>query len=161
MHRLIFVAALSIVSVAGAAVCYSGADAYPSPKHSMADRQSEQKILEAVFKYQIRGCGKDFHSKIYFLSYKAKDPPDEVVARFADYGGLVRKRSQMRGYRDIETGEQGILLSITRIGRRGSTLAQVSGSCAAGSLEANDYTYRVRRTKRGWRVTRQRLVGVS
>jgi hypothetical protein len=127
----------------------------------MADRHSEQKILEAVFKYQIRGCGKDFHSKIYFLSYKRQDPPDEVVARFANYGMLVRKRSQMRGYRDIQTGEQGILLSITRIDQRGSVRAQVSGSCAAGSLEANYYAYRVSRTKRGWRATHQRLVGVS
>jgi len=127
----------------------------------MADRHSESKILEAVFKYQIRRCGKDFQSKTYFLSYKAQDPPGEVVARFADDGVLVRKRSQMRGDRDIETGQQGILLSIIRIDQRKGIRAEVFGSCGAGSLANNYYIYRLRRTKLGWRVTHQHLVGVS
>jgi hypothetical protein len=161
MHKLISIATLSIVSIAVAAVGNSVQNNSRSPRQPMTGSHIEQKILETVFKYQIRSCRKDFPSKIYFLSYRKQDPTDKVVAKFADSAVVVRKRSQMRGYRDIETGEEGILLAITRIDQRESTRAQVFGSCGAGSLAINYYTYRVRRMKRGWRVTHQRLVGVS
>jgi len=161
MHKLISIATLSIVSIAVPALGYSVQNNSRSPRRPMVGSHIEQKILETVFKYQIRRCGRNFHSKTYFLSYKAQDPPDDLVAGFVDHGMLVRKRSQMRGYRDIETGKQGIMLSIIRIEHLNGNRTQVFGSCGEGSLAANYYTYRVRRTKRGWRVTHQRLVGVS
>ena len=127
----------------------------------LADQPSDRDILETVFRYQIDHCYKTHSSKIYFLSYKEQDPPDDVLTRLSGYGDHVRKRSQMRGFRDTETGESGILLAISKIERDGNTTIRAFGSCGTAMLDANSYVYKLRRKNGLWRVTQNRLIGVS
>lgn len=118
-------------------------------------------ISESAYRYQIARCYKDRSPETYLLSYEGHDPDDAFMARFASYGSRVMKRSQMRHFKNLETGKWPIVLSLTDIDLRSSRVAYVRATCIGGLLDAYAYRYRVEFRWGRWIVMRRKLVGIS
>jgi hypothetical protein len=67
----------------------------------------------------------------------------------------------MSGFRDKQTGERGILLSVGEFEWLSSREATVTGTCGAAMLDAYSYAYRVTRRKGKWVVVRSKLTGIA
>jgi hypothetical protein len=131
--------------------------ALPNLRTGMA----ENEILEAVFRHQIEHCYEARSPKLYFLSYKGQDLTDEFMEGFKNHEPRIRKRSQQIGFKDKETGERGILLSVANINHRSKSKAGVRATCGVASMDAYSYFYQVMLRKGKWRVKSSKLIGVS
>jgi hypothetical protein len=119
-------------------------------------------ISESVYRYQIAQCYKDRSPpETYLLSYEGHDPDDTLMARFASYGSRVMKRSQMRHFKNIETGKWPIILSVTEVDLRSPRVAYVRAACVGGALDSYEYLYRVLLRNGRWFVVRRRLTGIG
>jgi len=118
-------------------------------------------VVESVYRYQIAQCYKDRSPEAYFVSYDSHDPDDAVFARLASSGQRVMKRSQLRHFKNADTGRWSIIVSITNVDFRSRRLAYVRGACVAAMLDAYDYLYRVEFRWGRWIVMRRRLLGVA
>jgi hypothetical protein len=121
----------------------------------------ELDVLETVFRHQMARCYKGRRPRTYFLSYRGHDPSEALMSRFGDAGPRARARSQMSGFKDKQTGERGILLSVGDVRWSGSREATVTGTCGAALLDAYSYSYRVVRRDGKWVVTRSKLTGIA
>ena len=130
------------------------------PKTDSVD-SDERDILETVFRHQIDHCYEDRSPKLYFLSYKGRDPSEALVERLEIQRASVRKRSQMGPFTDKGTGERGILCEIGAIDHRSPSSAEVRGSCGASLLDGYSYLYRLVRRNGKWTVKSRSLKGVS
>jgi hypothetical protein len=118
-------------------------------------------VVELVYRTQIAQCYKDRSPKTYFLSYERHDPDDALLERFASYGPRVMKRSQMRQFKNSETGKWPIIISVTNVDFRSQHVAYVRGACTAAVLDGYSYLYRVEFRWGRWIVMRRRLLGVA
>ena len=134
---------------------------YPATLSHVRNESPDTDIIESVFRYQIAHCYKDRAPEMYFLSYLKQDPSDELIARLASEGFLVKGRSQMSQFKNKNTGKWSIILAVSDIELRSDRRADVRASCIAAWLDGRTYTYRVVRSNRRWIVTRSKLVGFS
>jgi hypothetical protein len=119
---------------------------------------SDTDILETVFRYQLTQCYRERAPKLFFLSYQDRNPTDALMYRFKHNAVSVKKRSQMRKFADVETGN-GILLTIDNIEFANDGSATATGSCSAGPLDGHMYAYHVIRKNRKWFVTKVTVRG--
>lgn len=119
----------------------------------------DREILVAVFRNQIRNCYQLYSPRVFLLSYKGQDPPDDVIAKFTSYGNRVRRRSEKP--RMDESASYQIVLGIRKVERTGKSSARVFGSCSAGLLDAKYYIYNLRSEHGVWQVKRRSLSGVT
>ncbi|HEY3042366.1 MAG TPA: hypothetical protein VGJ66_26795 [Pyrinomonadaceae bacterium] len=133
----------------------------PATLGQVRNEPAEFDILESVFRYQIARCYRDRTPGMYFLSYLGQDPSDELIARLASGGFLIKGRSQMSQFKDRNTGKWSIILAVSDIELRSDRRADVRASCIAAWLDGRTYTYRVVRSNRRWIVTRSKVVGFS
>lgn len=83
----------------------------------------ELEILRAVFEYQMQQCYSDRNPDVYFLSYKERDPADNLLKSLSTPQFAVQPRSRMVGFRDRSTAKPGILLAVQDITLRTDTTA--------------------------------------
>jgi hypothetical protein len=121
----------------------------------------ETEILEVVFRHQIARCYKERSPQVYFLSFKGVDPPGALMERFSSWKIPVKTRSQMKGFRDRQTGVHGVLLAVAYIKAKGAGTAEVRGSCGTEMLDGYDYIYSLVREQGRWRVRKQKRFGVA
>ncbi len=85
--------------------------------------KSEDDIREIVFRYEIHNfnSSRQFQKGIFFLSIGlgGRDPDDQFMKRFSDYGGKVKRQSlatrEISGVKDMATGQPGLILTVNRI----------------------------------------------
>jgi hypothetical protein len=106
-----------------------------------------EKLMEAVFRYQIKTCSPNTGKKVFLLSDSGKDLSDEFMSRFKDSDPPVKKQSVMgtseanNEFIDKGSGEPATLLVIDKIKWLGGGKAKVEGSCGFASLAGQGYKY--------------------
>jgi len=113
---------------------------------------SKDYIRKAVFRYEIRDLKASLTSRgvgVLFLSVSEQgdDPSSAVMRRLRNAGLPVKRVSQcttgLGGVKDKTTGENGMIVRVTSIRRRGIFQAEVKGGWYWYGLAARGYTYRV------------------
>jgi len=137
-----------------------------------ARKRQEDDVREAVFRWQFEhnASYQQRDAGVYFLEVGEKegDPSDEFIKRFAGNKPPVRKRSEcsvnMRrsvGVSDKKTGEKGLILSIRKIEWKSDTEVDVQGGYYEHGLSSSGNTYTLKKEKGKWKVTNDKLRGIS
>ena len=142
--------------------------------HSADDARKSQEddIREAVFRWQFEhnASEQQQNAKVYFLEIgeKGGDPSNDLIKRFAGNNPAVRKRSEcsvdMRrrvGVLDKKTGEKGFILQVRRIEWKSDTGVDVKGGYYEHGLSSSGNTYTLIKEKGKWKVTNDKMNGIS
>jgi hypothetical protein len=145
-HRL-WVLLAAALSVCGCATAPAAGPAADGGGEQSAIGATELAVAEAMFRHLIAanasGGGRD--ARAYFLSIEDRDPPDELLARFAAQRPPVRPGSQF-------TPGEGLLLEVRGIRQLDATSAEAIGEYYEANLSAGGGTYRLRRRAETWVV---------
>jgi hypothetical protein len=130
----------------------------------------EDDIREAVFRWQFNhnASGQQWTASAYFLEVNQGDgePSDEFMRRFADHKPPARKKSACRtsfreGVVDKKTGGKGLIFSVTSMIWISDTEVVVAGGYYEANLSASWNTYTLKKDKGKWKVTNDKLEGIS
>ena len=143
---------MSLVATLVLAVCCFG--------QTVSDARKTD-IIESVYRYQIAHCYKDRSPETYFVSYERHDPDDALFARLASSGRRVMKRSQLRRFKNAETGRWSIVISVSDVNFQSQRIAYVRGTCMGGALDSYSYLYRLEFRWGRWIVMRRKLTGFA
>lgn len=130
----------------------------------------EDDIREAVFRWLFdhNASGQQSRVAAYFLDIDAGngDPSDAFIKRFLDHKPPVRKKSQCikdprHGVLDKTSRKNGLLFYIERIKWLSDAEVEVSGGYYEGPESASTNTYRLKNDGHRWKVTSDRLDGIS
>ncbi len=145
----------------------------PSAGHRTMAEQ-EDGIREVVFRYQIprkRFWSRLAAARVFYLALeeggKLKDPRDEFIERYHGHKPPVRKFSQctvppaVAGVRDKETGERGLVFSVSSIEWESTTEVVVEGGRYEHGLSSSRNRYWLESKKGRWQVTRDVMLRIS
>lgn len=122
-------------------------------------------VREAVFRWQFEhhnAPAQLTNAQVYFLELgpSADDPTDEFLKRFDGHKPPVRKGSSCivnGSAMDKKTGERGIIFRITSIVWQSDSTVEVNAGYYEGGLSVRGSLYILKREKRKWRVTGERI----
>ena len=130
--------------------------------------KEQEDIYEALFRHQFVHNASSVQRSpgAYFLSIQGTDPSGKFLARFAGHHPPVKRASEARygrhsGVYDPATRRGSLILSVEVIRWRSEQSVEVSGGYDEANLSASRNTYRLTRTKHGWRVTKDTLHFIS
>ena len=147
-----------------------GCGTQPMPDPQPAAKETsrpEDAIREAVYRYQMQhnASGLQGAAKVFFLATSTPsaisytDPDDAFMRRFANTTPPVKKASASMAQPetslivDKQTGDVGLILSITSVKMLDAHTAEVEGGYYEANLSASGNTYRVERKGDQWVVS--------
>ena len=142
--------------------CTPGASLQPHGDETTA-------IQEAVFRYQFghNASSRKQSADYYCLGIKdRKDPPQELMERFAGHMPVVVPVSECRTDIDMGVGRgsvsgRGLIFTVDDIKWVSATEVEVVGGYYEGGLSASGNVYRLKRVEGGWKVIEDRMEWIS
>jgi hypothetical protein len=123
------------------------------------ERADYLNVAEAVFRHQFRhNAASRQRRDFYFLSLEKRDPPAELLAKFAKNKPRVvpqslAGRTPKSGVTHKELGGRGLEFYVSSVKWLDANTAEVYGGYYSGNMSASGNVYRVKRRHGRWVVT--------